>query len=54
MGARLIVGDADTVGERIREVIGLGIDGITFNMPANGHDLEAVAHTVGVVKAAVG
>jgi F420-dependent oxidoreductase-like protein len=54
VGARLIVGDADTVGERIREVIGLGIDGITFNMPANGHDLEAVAHTVGVVSAAVG
>jgi F420-dependent oxidoreductase-like protein len=54
VGARLVVGDADAVGERIRGVIDLGIDGITFNMPANGHDLEAVTHTVGVVKAAVG
>jgi F420-dependent oxidoreductase-like protein len=54
VGARLIVGDPDTVGERISEVIGLGVDGITFNMPANGHDPEAVTRTVGVFKAAVG
>ena len=50
VGARMIVGDADAVGEKVQEVIGLGVDGITFNMPANGHDPEAVTHTVGVVR----
>jgi F420-dependent oxidoreductase-like protein len=54
VGARLVVGDADAAGERVRDVIALGMDGLTFNMPANGHDPEAVAHTVQVVKAAVG
>ena len=54
VGARLVVGDADAVGERIRDLVGLGLDGVTFNMPANGHDPEAVTRTVGVVKAAVG
>jgi F420-dependent oxidoreductase-like protein len=53
LGARLVVGDADAVGERIRDLVGLGLDGVTFNMPANGHDLDAVTRTVGVVKAAV-
>ena len=54
VGARLVVGDADTAGEQIQQLIGLGLDGVTFNLPANGHDPEAVAHTVGVVKKAVG
>jgi F420-dependent oxidoreductase-like protein len=54
VGARLVVGDADTAGERVQKLIGTGLDGLTFNMPANGHDPEAVAHTVGVIKAAIG
>jgi F420-dependent oxidoreductase-like protein len=54
VGARLVVGDADVAGERIQQLLGTGLDGLTFNMPANGHNPEAVAHTVGVVKAAVG
>jgi F420-dependent oxidoreductase-like protein len=54
LGARLVVGDADAVGERVTEIIGLGLDGVTFNMPANGHDPEAVSRTVATVKAAVG
>ena len=48
------IGDADTVGERIQEIVGVGLDGLTFNLPANGHDPDAVAHTVGVMKAAIG
>jgi F420-dependent oxidoreductase-like protein len=40
----LVLGDPDTVGEFVRDkLIGAGLDGITLNMPANGHDLEAVA-----------
>ena len=54
VSARMIVGDADAVGERVRDIIALGLDGITFNMPANGHDPDAVTRTVGVVKTAVG
>ena len=54
VGARLVVGDADTAGERVQQLVGLGLDGLTFNMPANGHDPDAVAHTVGVIGAAIG
>ena len=54
VGARLVVGDADAVGERISDLIALGLDGITFNMPANGHEPEAVTRAVTAVKAAVG
>jgi alkanesulfonate monooxygenase SsuD/methylene tetrahydromethanopterin reductase-like flavin-dependent oxidoreductase (luciferase family) len=54
VSARLVVGDPDAAGERFREVLGLGLDGLTFNMPANGHDPDAVARTVAVVRAAVG
>ena len=44
--ARLIVGDPDAVGEQVQRLMALGLDGITFNLPANGHDPEAVAATV--------
>jgi F420-dependent oxidoreductase-like protein len=54
LAARLVVGDADAAGERVQEILGVGLDGLTFNLPANGHDPEAVAHTVGVMKAAIG
>jgi alkanesulfonate monooxygenase SsuD/methylene tetrahydromethanopterin reductase-like flavin-dependent oxidoreductase (luciferase family) len=54
VAARLVIGDPDTAGEQVRRFIDVGLDGVTFNMPANGHDPEAVARSVGVVKAAVG
>jgi F420-dependent oxidoreductase-like protein len=38
----LIFGDADTVGERISEAVGMGLDGITVDLPVNGHNLERV------------
>ena len=34
---RFILGDPDTVGERLAEELTLGIDGFTINAPANGH-----------------
>ena len=43
MGARFIVGGPDDVGEQIESLLALGLDGVTVNMPADGHDLEAVA-----------
>ena len=54
VAARLVVGDADEAGERVRDLLVLGLDGITFNMPANGHDPEAVTRTVQAVRAATG
>jgi F420-dependent oxidoreductase-like protein len=42
VSARLIIGDADAAGEQIRELVGLGLDGVTFNLPAEGHVLENV------------
>jgi F420-dependent oxidoreductase-like protein len=33
----LVVGDPDTVGERLSELASSGIDGLALNMPANGH-----------------
>lgn len=50
----MVVGDADSAGAQVADLIALGLDGITANLPANGHDPEAVAHTIGVLKAAVG
>jgi F420-dependent oxidoreductase-like protein len=42
--ARLLLGDPDTVGERVRGLLDAGMDGVVFNMPADGWDLEAIAH----------
>jgi len=34
---RFILGDPDTVGERLQADLALGVDGFTINLPANGH-----------------
>jgi len=39
----LIFGDADTVGERIAEAVAMGLDGVTVDLPVNGHNPERVA-----------
>lgn len=54
VAARLVVGDPDTAGEQVQRLMALGLDGITANLPANGHDTEAVTRTVEVLKKAVG
>ena len=33
----VVFGDPDTVGERLVEALNMGLDGITINMPPNGH-----------------
>ena len=40
--AMIVLGDPDEVGERLTEVLALGIDGFTCNLPANGHIPERV------------
>jgi F420-dependent oxidoreductase-like protein len=37
MAGRYLIGDTDTVGERLAADKALGVDGFTINMPANGH-----------------
>jgi len=54
VAARLVVGDPDTAGEQVQALMDLGLDGLTANLPANGHDPEAVTRTIRVLKAAVG
>ncbi len=34
---RFVIGDPDTVGERLAADLALGIDGFTLNLPLNGH-----------------
>lgn len=40
----IFLGDTDTVGEFVQQqLIGQGLDGVIVNLPANGHDPEAIA-----------
>ena len=39
----LVFGDPDTVGERIADAVGKGLDGITVDLPVNGHNVERIA-----------
>jgi len=41
--ARIIMGGPDEVCEQVQSLIDMGLDGLTINMPANGHDPEMVA-----------
>jgi alkanesulfonate monooxygenase SsuD/methylene tetrahydromethanopterin reductase-like flavin-dependent oxidoreductase (luciferase family) len=41
--SRLTIGDPDEVGEALAAVLDLGVDGLTCNLPANGHDPDSVA-----------
>ena len=53
IGARFVVGDADAAGEQLQAVLALGLDGFTFNMPADGWEPEAVAFAGEVVNKAL-
>ncbi len=50
----LVYGDADTVGERIAEAVAMGIDGVTVDLPVNGHDVERVALLGEIAQKALG
>jgi F420-dependent oxidoreductase-like protein len=54
MASVLVIGDPDSVGEFVAQrVIGQGLDGIVVNLPANGHDPEAVQLAARTLKAAL-
>jgi F420-dependent oxidoreductase-like protein len=39
---RITYGDPDEIGEKLAAVLELGVDGLTCNLPANGHDPDNV------------
>ena len=43
MKSVLIYGDPDTVGEKLLDALNMGIDGLSINLPANGHKTERIA-----------
>ena len=45
---QLIFGDPDTVGEVISKAVGMGLDGITVDLPVNGHLPERI-HLLGEI-----
>jgi F420-dependent oxidoreductase-like protein len=51
--ARFVLGGPDEVGERCRAFLDLGLDGLAFNLPADGLDLDAFAHAGEVVTKAM-
>ena len=38
----LVYGDPDTVGERLQAAMDTGIDGLTVNLPGNGHKTDRI------------
>ena len=38
----ILFGDPDTVGEQMQAMVDTGLDGLTINMPANGHITERI------------
>ncbi|MEL6980952.1 MAG: LLM class F420-dependent oxidoreductase [Actinomycetota bacterium] len=40
--AILIYGDPDTVGERLKATMDTGVDGMTINLPGNGHNTDRI------------
>ena len=54
MAPRMTLGDPDEVGAAIRELVDFGIDGVTLNLVANGHDPEIIALAGETTSAALG
>jgi F420-dependent oxidoreductase-like protein len=44
--ARMVIGGPDSVAEQAQALVALGLDGLCVNLPATGHDPEAVAATI--------
>lgn len=51
---RLVIGDPDTIGEKMQALAALGLDGVTLNLMASAHDPEMVALAGRTVDAALG
>lgn len=49
----IIYGDPDTVGEKLLDAMNTGIDGMTLNLPFNGHNTDRIALLGDVAKKAM-
>ncbi|MGI9606681.1 MAG: LLM class F420-dependent oxidoreductase [Acidimicrobiales bacterium] len=54
MTPRMNVGDPDSIGEQITDLAAMGIDGITLNLVAVGHDPEMIELAGQIANAALG
>jgi len=50
----LIYGDPDTVGEKLQECMDTGIDGMTIDLPVNGHNTDRISLLGEIASAAIG
>lgn len=50
----LIYGDPDTVGEKLDFAMSTGLDGLTINLPGNGHNPERIHLLAEVANKAIG
>jgi len=50
---QFLVGDPDTVAEKVSELMAAGLDGLIFNM-TDAHDLDAVAQAGDVLSSVLG
>jgi F420-dependent oxidoreductase-like protein len=53
LGARMMIGDDDAIGEGVQRLLDLGLDGITVSLPADSHIPEAVTAAGRALAAAV-
>jgi F420-dependent oxidoreductase-like protein len=51
---RAVWGDPEAVAKRVTELIALGLDGIVFHMPFDGHELDPVRLAGTTLRAAIG
>ena len=52
--SNIAVGDPDKVGEQLAAALAIGFDGLTINLPLNGHVPERVALLGGTARQVVG
>lgn len=50
----VIVGDPDTVGEALKATMDAGVDGLTINLAANGHNVDRIGLLGEIANAAIG
>jgi alkanesulfonate monooxygenase SsuD/methylene tetrahydromethanopterin reductase-like flavin-dependent oxidoreductase (luciferase family) len=53
LGSRFIIGGPDEVGDRIQQMVALGLDGVTLSLPADGHLTDSVAFAGQVISKAL-
>jgi alkanesulfonate monooxygenase SsuD/methylene tetrahydromethanopterin reductase-like flavin-dependent oxidoreductase (luciferase family) len=54
VASRMLIGTPEQVAAQVAEIVGVGLDGIIVNLPANGADADVVAATGRAISAALG